>query len=102
MKGKFSRFLECWKCYITYVTQDEKIGLMCTQNLTTFYTRRAPAAGQHVPGFLKLNLCRLSVCVCVFVCLHVCVCVCLPLRLLITSGVMWRDIDPIGLVKQVL
>ena len=28
--------------------------------------------------------------------MHVCVCVCvsLPLRLLITSGVMWRDMDP--------
>ena len=29
--------------------------------------------------------------VCVFVCLYVCVCVCPSLRLLITSGVMWRD-----------
>ena len=27
-------------------------------------------------------------------CLYVCVCVCLPLRLLITSGMMWRHIDP--------
>ena len=34
----------------------------------------------------------MCVCVCVCVCLRVCVC---PLpRLLITSGVMWRDIDP--------
>ena len=32
----------------------------------------------------------------------ICVCVCPPPRLLITSGVMWRDIDPIRLVKQVL
>ena len=31
-----------------------------------------------------------------------CVCVCLPPRLLITSGVMWCDIDPIRLVKEVL
>ena len=36
------------------------------------------------PGFLKLILCGLSVCV------RVCVCEC-PLS--ITSGVMWRDID---------
>ena len=27
------------------------------------------------------------------------VCVCLPQRLLITSGMMWRDIDPIRLVE---
>ena len=33
---------------------------------------------------------------------HVCVCVCPRPRLLITSGVMWRDIDLIRLVKQVL
>ena len=31
-----------------------------------------------------------------------CLCVCPPLRLLITSGVMCHDIDPIQLVKQVL
>ena len=31
--------------------------------------------------------------------MRVCVCVCLPPRLLITSGVMWCDIDPIRLVK---
>ena len=29
-------------------------------------------------------------------------CVCPPLTLLINSGVMWCDIDPIQLVKQVL
>ena len=28
-------------------------------------------------------------------CVCVCVCVCPPPRLLITSGVMWYDIDPI-------
>ena len=58
-----------------------------------------PAAGQcaglHVPGFLKLFLCgRLYACLCLYVC---------PApRLLITSVVMWRDMDPIQLVKQVL
>ena len=30
---------------------------------------------------------------------RVCVCLCLPPRLLITSGVMWCDIDPKRLVK---
>ena len=36
------------------------------------------------------------VCVCVFVCVFVCVCLCvyLLLRLLITSGMMWHDMDP--------
>ena len=49
--------------------------------------------------FLKIDLVRIVgmrvyVCVCVFVCPR-------P-RLLITSGVMWRDMDLIRLVKQVL
>ena len=46
-----------------------------------------------MPGFLKL-LCGLCKCMCA--------CVCLSLRLLITSGMMWSDMDPIWLVKQVL
>ena len=32
----------------------------------------------------------------------VCLCVCPPPRLLITSGVMWHDMDLIQLVKEVL
>ena len=46
-----------------------------------------------MPGFLQLFLCGR---------LYVCLCVCPPPRLLITSGVIWRDIDSIRLVKQVL
>ena len=46
--------------------------------------------------FHKIDPVRTSVCVCV------CVCVCPPPRPLITSGVMWCDIDPRRLVKQVL
>ena len=54
---------------------------------------------------------RACVCVCVYVCVCMCVCVCVcvcvrvcvcarvcvhpPLRLLITRGVMWCDMDPI-------
>ena len=55
----------------------------------------APAADQCTPGFLKLLLSMMSVCihVCVFTC--VCLYVCLPLRLLITSGNMWHVMDPI-------
>ena len=42
------------------------------------------------------------VCVCVCAFLHVCVCV-FPLpRVLITSDVVWRGMDPIRLVKQIL
>ena len=47
--------------------------------------------------FLKIDPVRIiCMCMCVFAC------VCPPPRLLITSGVMWRDIDSIRLVKQVL
>ena len=42
------------------------------------------------PWFLKIDFC---VDVCMFVCL--CMCVYPPPRLLITSGVMWRDMGPI-------
>ena len=62
--------------------------------------------------FLKIVFVRMSVCMCVFVCVCVClcvyvcvcvcVCVCLPPRLLINNGVIWRDMDPMQLVKQVL
>ena len=41
--------------------------------------------------FFRIASVRKRVCACV--CVRVCVC--LPLRLLITSGVMWCDIDPI-------
>ena len=34
------------------------------------------------------------------ICVSVCVCVCLPSRLLITSGVTWRDMDPIWLINK--
>ena len=50
---------------------------------------------QRAPGFLELllseNAC-MHVCVCV--CVSACVCVSPPPRLLITSGMMWCDIDP--------
>ena len=46
--------------------------------------------------FLEIVSVQMSLCVCV------CLCMCLPPRLLITSGVMWHDMDSIQLVKQVL
>ena len=49
--------------------------------------------------FLKIDSVQIvGMCVCVCVC----VCVCLRPRLSITSGIMWRDMDLIRLVKQVL
>ena len=35
-------------------------------------------------------------------CVCVCVCVSAPEAILITSGMMWRDMDPMRFVKQVL
>ena len=55
-----------------------------------------PVVGTHL---FSLN------CFCVdIICMCVCVsvCVCLPSRLLITSDMMWYDMNPIRLVKQVL
>ena len=37
---------------------------------------------------------------CACVCVCVCVCVCPPPRLLITSGVMWHDVDPLRLLNK--
>ena len=45
--------------------------------------------------FLKIGPVRI-------VSIRVCVCVCLCPRLLITSGIMWHDMNLIRLVKQVL
>ena len=49
--------------------------------------------------FLRIASVRECLYACVSMCVCVCVCVCLPPRLLITSGVMWYDIEPIQLVK---
>ena len=46
--------------------------------------------GAHLVSW---NCCCADVCMCVFVCVCVCLGVCLPQRLLITSGMMWYDID---------
>ena len=55
-------------------------------------------------SFLEIVLVRVSVCVCV--CRYACVCVCLSVcpsqRPLITSSVIWCDIDCVRLDKQVL
>ena len=38
-----------------------------------------------------------------YFCVDICICVCIsPLRLLVISGVMWHNMDPVSLVKQVL
>ena len=61
----------------------------CKVEKTTFYTKCAPATGWRVPGFLELLLST-------NVSVHVCVS---ASRLLITSDVIWHDIDPYLLVK---
>ena len=71
-----------------------------TRKVSSFLNQ---ARAGHRPArawFFKIDPVRTSVCV--FVCVFVCVCVCPPPRLLITSGVMWCDIDSRRLVKQVL
>ena len=45
--------------------------------------------------FLEIDLVRKGVCVSVCVYVATSVCMCLPLRLLITSGMIWHDINPI-------
>ena len=55
---------------------------------------RRPVASWHAPQwFIRIASVRecLYACVCVYVCVYVCVCS--PPRLLITSGVMWCNID---------
>ena len=90
--------LECIKFYLYIHIVFLLTYLNCFIHLTysqlfincmfAFYTRRTLAAGRRAPGFLVLLLCA-----------NVSMCVCLPPRLLITSGVMWCDIDPIRLVE---
>ena len=72
--------------------KQEYCSILDGSNLHTFLNQVHAGCGRRVAGFLKLLLCGLSVCVCV----------CPPPRLLIISGVMWHDIDPIQLVQQVL
>ena len=91
---------------------------ICSQLATCFLSKpgvcdRRPSA----PVSLKLlQFARRCVCACVCMCVCVCVCVfmcvcvslclcvsvCPPLRPLISSGVIWCDIDRAQLVKQVL
>ena len=76
---------------LTFVTISAKALHICMQNLAHFLNQ---ACAGHRPAhawFLKIDP--------VWTC--VCVCVSPPPRLLITSGVMWCDIDSRRLVKQV-
>ena len=65
----------------------------CISNMDTFLVLLNQARRPARAWFLRIASVRESMRVCVFAC--VCVCVCPPPRLLITSGVMWCDIDPI-------
>ena len=59
----------------------------------TFLNQARAGLWQARAWFLKIDPVQI-VSMCVFGCVCVCVCVCPPLRLLITSGMMWRDMDP--------
>ena len=67
---------------------DERLIASETQNYMNTFLNQAHAGMAGTPGFLKLILCGSLVCV--YVCPH--------LRLLITSGMMWCDMDPMQLV----
>ena len=71
-----------------YYKHSFTIGQMFTYFISSCFKIRC--CGQHMPGFLKLLLST-----------TVCMLVCLSLRLLITSDVMWHDMDHMWLVKQV-
>ena len=81
--------------------------------IKAFPTKLLPFLNQARAWFLKVDPVqivdmrfRVCMCVCVYVCVCVCVCararVCPRPRLLITSGVIWHNMNIIRLVKQVL
>ena len=73
-------------------------GIKLCQLLTKLYKRFSNQAGvslQHIPGFLNCFVLEVS-----YMCVHVCLL--LIMRLLISSGVMWHDMNLILLVQQIL
>ena len=50
------------------------VPMLTTLVIVNFFNQSRPALGRRAPGFLKLILCGLSVCVLVCVCVCVCVC----------------------------
>ena len=79
--------LDNTKVYLTFTLDCQSF----THKLEFIFKPGARRLQVGAPVFLKLILCGLSVCV--FVCVCVCVCVCLRPRLLITSGVIWHDMN---------
>ena len=88
-------------------SHSDDVGVRCygTQGMLLFFSSlvieiiiiiiKPGARGQRpCAWFLEIALVRVTVCMCVSVCL--------PPRPLITSGVIWCDIDCVQLVKQVL
>ena len=74
-----SQMLRHWMCELCMFSQIQSY-------IHCIFLNQARAGLRRAPGFLKLFLCG-----CLYAC--VCLCVCPPPRLLITSGVMWRDMD---------
>ena len=73
-----------------------KVGIKSCRCKRECFIRPGVCRPQDTPGFLELLL---SVNVCMHVCVRVRLRVCLPLRLLITSGMMWFDIDSYDWLK---
>ena len=98
--GKVSKQIIIISSQVTsYICQGRDKIVLATQlpsYIRDYQTRQLGVSLQHTPGFLN--------CFSPGSQLHVCACVCLLLimRLLISSGVMWHDINPILLVQQIL
>ena len=50
MKGRFSRFLECWECYITYVICVVRICLICLHSLLVLHALELVCTYQANPS----------------------------------------------------
>ena len=77
--------------YLLMCDEWEQCILASARTTQSIFKPGTPACGwRRAPGFSKLF------------CADVYICVCQPPRLLLTSGMMWHEMDPIQLVKQVL
>ena len=67
------------------------LGMVFAETVTNSFETRSGRASMHAL-FLKIAFVQ-EIDMCVHAC--VCMCVCPPLRLLVTNGVMWHDLNSI-------